>query len=39
VNDETLEEAARVAVQNPRPHNFKPYNIELKRNLVRRAIR
>jgi xanthine dehydrogenase YagS FAD-binding subunit len=39
VNDETLEEAARVAVLNARPLQFNAYKIALTRNLVRRAIR
>lgn len=39
VNDETLEEAGRLAVQNARPLQFNAYKIALTRNLVRRAIR
>lgn len=39
VNDDTLEEAGRLTVQNARPLQFNGYKIALARNLVRRAIR
>jgi xanthine dehydrogenase YagS FAD-binding subunit len=39
INDETLEEAGRLAIQNARPLQFNAYKIALTRNLVRRAIR
>ena len=39
INEETLEEAGRLAVQNARPLQFNAYKIALTRNLVKRAIR
>ena len=39
INEETLEEAGRLAVQNARPLQFNAYKIALTRNLVRRSIR
>jgi len=39
INDETLEEAGRLAVLNARPLQFNAYKIALTRNLVKRAIR
>jgi xanthine dehydrogenase YagS FAD-binding subunit len=39
INDATLEEAGRVAVQGARPLQYNAYKIALTRNLVKRAIR
>jgi xanthine dehydrogenase YagS FAD-binding subunit len=39
VNEETLEEAGRLAVEDARPLQFNAYKIALTRNLVKRAIR
>ena len=39
VNEETLEEAGRLAVEGARPLKFNAYKIALTRNLVKRAIR
>jgi xanthine dehydrogenase YagS FAD-binding subunit len=39
VNEETLDEAARLAVQGARPLQFNQYKVALSRNLVKRAIR
>jgi xanthine dehydrogenase YagS FAD-binding subunit len=39
INEETLEEAGRLAVQNARPLQFNAYKVALTRNLVKRAIR
>lgn len=39
INDQTLEEAGRLAVQGARPLQFNGYKIALTRNLVKRAIR
>ena len=39
VNEETMEEAGRLAVEDARPLQFNAYKIALTRNLVKRAIR
>ncbi len=39
INDETLEEAARRAVEGARPLRFNDYKVALTRNLVKRSIR
>jgi len=39
INDVTLEEAGRLAIQGSRPLQFNEYKVALTRNLVKRAIR
>jgi xanthine dehydrogenase YagS FAD-binding subunit len=39
INEQTLEEAGRLAVQGARPLQFNQYKVALARNLVKRAIR
>lgn len=39
INEQTLEEAGRLAVQGARPLQFNGYKVALTRNLVKRAIR
>jgi xanthine dehydrogenase YagS FAD-binding subunit len=39
INEQTLEEAGRLAVQGARPLQFNAYKIALTRNLVKRSIR
>jgi len=39
INEQTLDEAGRLAVQGARPLQFNQYKVALTRNLVKRAIR
>ena len=39
INEQTLDEAARLAVQGARPLQYNGYKLALTRNLVKRAIR